>query len=49
MQECPFCQGGLTPLTKEPWPEEKVRRIRKYLNIIGFIVVAVLLLFRFLR
>lgn len=49
MRECPFCKGQLEPQTKEGWPEEKIRGIRKTLNIIGFLVAAALILWRFLR
>ncbi len=49
MRECPFCHAKLTPLTGGAWPEEKVRRIRKQLNIIGFVIAAAFLLWRLLR
>ncbi len=49
MQECPFCHAKLTPLTGGAWPEEKTKRIRKQLNIIGFIIAAAFLLWRMLR
>jgi len=49
MQECPFCHGKLDPLTRGAWPEEKIKRIRKQLNIIGFIIAAAFLLWRLLR
>jgi endogenous inhibitor of DNA gyrase (YacG/DUF329 family) len=49
MRECPFCKGQLTPLNKEGWPEEKIKSIRKTLNIIGFLVAAALIVWRLLR
>lgn len=49
MRECPFCHGALQPLNRGPWPEERIRRIRRILNIAGFIVAAALLLWRFTR
>ena len=49
MRECPFCHGRLTPLIKDGWPVEKIRGIRKTLNIIGFFIVAALIVWRLLR
>lgn len=49
MRLCPFCKGQLEPQIREGWPEEKIRGIRKTLNIIGFLVAAALILWRLLR
>jgi hypothetical protein len=49
MRACPSCGGALTPLTTGGWPEEKIRRVRRALNIAGIIIAAAFLLWRFLR
>ena len=49
MLECPFCHAKLVPLTKGAWPEDKIKKTRKILNIVGFIIAAVLLLWRLMR
>ena len=40
MTQCPFCKGELTPGGRRPLDQEKLRRVRRILNIAGFVVAA---------
>lgn len=47
MSACPFCKEAVTPRYAQPMDPEQVKKIRKWLSIIGVAVIAFLLLRRF--
>lgn len=49
MAECPFCEGGLTPVVAQSRPPEVTQRLRRRLSIIGFVIAAAVLLWRLIN
>ncbi|MHC1786312.1 MAG: hypothetical protein AB9880_04580 [Christensenellales bacterium] len=46
---CPFCGGALEPMGARGEDPEQIRRRKRVLSIIGFLIAAALLTWRLLR
>lgn len=49
MAACPFCKGELIPRSGKPMAPEQLKRLKLMLNIVGFALAVLFLLWRMLR